>query len=49
MNPMLLRKFIEFAHTDLEALPDGITGKLPLTQIVFKMEHDYEVTFGHDF
>ena len=30
--------------TDLQALPDGaITGKLPLTQVIFKLEHDYEV------
>ena len=33
--------------TDLQALPDGaITGKLPLTQVIFKLEHDYEVKYS---
>ena len=36
--------------TDLQALPDGaITGKLPLTQVIFKLEHDYEVRIQYAF
>lgn len=29
-------------YADLQALPNGITGKINLTQIVFKFESDYE-------
>ena len=29
---------------DMEALANGIDGKINLTQVVFKLEHDYHVS-----
>jgi hypothetical protein len=45
MRCIMIHKTQVFFSSDLQSLPDGIVGKIPLTQVIYKLEYDYEVIY----